>query len=207
MTNLQQHSEFLIKTLAERDRLQQELDKTSRGKENALSGVLLSGRARDIVNSVLVLTQEKVCTFVEDVVSLALSVVYGDEYKFELEFDVKRNQSEATPWILKDGDRFSPREEVGGGVLDVTSLSLRFAFWSLMVPKPAPVFILDEPGRFLSRDKQGQFGRMLKELSEMLGVQIIMVSHSTDIIEQADKAYEVVQENGVSKCLPIGEMA
>ncbi len=61
------------------------------------------------------------------------------------------------------------------------------------------MFMLDEPGRFLSRDKQGAFGRMLQEVSELLGVQILMVSHSTDIIEYADRAYEIVQTNGISE--------
>jgi chromosome segregation ATPase len=40
---------------------------------------------------------------------------------------------------------------------------------------------------------------MLRQLSETLGIQIVLVSHSDAIIEQADRAYRIRLENGVSK--------
>lgn len=198
MTRFQRHSENLIRQEAERDRLKALLVAAEEeSKERRAEGAVLE-RAREIINEVLILTQGSVRKFVEDVVTLALSAVYGDEYRFELEYNIARNRSEAIPWITKGGERVSPREEVGGGVLDIVSLSLRLVVWALLDPRPAPVFILDEPAKFLSRDLQAAFGRMLKDMSELLGLQIILVSHSTDIIEQADKAYEVSQAGGVS---------
>ncbi len=199
MLKLQQHSEYITARTAERDYIRKEVTKLSEGCEDSQRVLRRLGRAREIVSEVLMATQETVSAFIEEVVSLALSTVYGNEYSFEFEHGVKRNQSETTPWIVKGGDRFSPREEVGGGVLDVCSLALRLAVWALKRPRSASVFVLDEPGRFLSRDKQGAFGRMLREVSKLLGVQILMVSHSTDIIEHADRAYEIVQMNGISE--------
>ena len=192
------HHEFAVARRADYTRLSKDLATTEKSLKENCSRTSVLDRAREVINEVLILTQGQTKNFVEDVVSLALSTVYRDEYKFELEYDIKRNRSEAVPWIVKGGDKFSPREEVGGGVLDVVSLSLRMAVWALLEPRPAPVFILDEPGRFLSRDKQEPFGRMLREVSDLLKIQVVLVSHSTDIIQQADRSYNVRQVDGVS---------
>jgi len=199
MTTLREHSEFLTRRKAERGRVVDDLQavRTRERKERERAVVL--GEARDVVNTVLLVTQEQVKTHVENIASLALNIVYGDDYSFELEYEVKRNQTEITPWIVHLGERCSPRDSVGGGVVDVCSLALRLAMWSLMEPQPTPVFILDEPGRFISRDKQPLFGQMLNRLCEILSIQILMVSHAGCIMNQSDVAYEVTQESGVSR--------
>lgn len=155
--------------------------------------------ARDILSEVLLGTQTKAAEFASQVVSLALSTIYGDGVSFELKYRRQRNQVEATPWIVKDGERFSPRDEVGGGVLDVASLALRLAVWAMSEPRTSPVFVLDEPGKFLSPGLRRDFGRMLGELSEMLGTQFVVVTHSPQVAEHAGAAYHVSQAGGVSK--------
>jgi len=205
MSRLAKYHDFLVRKEAELDRIKQEHQESIKKLSGAAETIDERIRAREVINDVLVITQEQVRQFVERVVSLALSSVYGQNYGFELEFDIKRNQSEITPWLVKDGDRFSLKDEVGGGVCDVCSFALRLVLWSLSSPRTSPVFILDEPGRFLSRDKQPLFGEMIQQVSSMLGLQIIMVSHSPDLIDTADRAYEVKQQNGISEVQLIKE--
>ena len=45
--------------------------------------------------------------------------------------------------------------------------------------------------RFLSRDLHHKATEMLKEISEKLGLQIIMVTHSEELIEAADKVFTI----------------
>ena len=157
-------------------------------------------QARDVVIRVMLATQGRVKTFVEDVVTQALSTIYGDNHSFELEYDQKRNQVEATPWIVIDGERNSPRDEVGGGILDIASLAMRLAVWALTDPLPSRTFLLDEPSKFLSVDMQPEFGRMLAELADMLDVQFVVVTHSPEVAEAAGKTYTIVKGgDGVSK--------
>ncbi len=198
MNRLRKHREFLIRKQAELGYMKSDLESVKEKLSGAV--VLLDNTegAREVVVNVMKLTQEQVKTYIEEVVSLALSVVYGSDYVFELEFNIKRNQSEITPWLVKDGDRFSLKDEVGGGVCDICSFALRLVLWSLSSSPTSPVFILDEPGRFLSRDKQPLFGEMIQQVSKLMGVQIILVSHSPDLIDTADRAYEVTQHNGIS---------
>ncbi len=155
--------------------------------------------ARDLLVQVLLSTQGQVKGFIEEVATSALSAIYGPEYGFELEYAARRNQVEAAPWIVVGGERFSPRDEVGGGVLDVVSLALRMALWAMAEPRTAPTFLLDEPSKFLDTDRQADFGHMLAELAETLGAQFLVVTHSPAVAEFAGVAYAVSQgEDGVS---------
>jgi len=197
MTTLQTHNNFYTTANARKeiaaDMLAQLVGRATITQERASN----LEKAREIAQCVLLLTQGRVKTAIEEIVTLALSTVYP-ELSFELEYEIKRNQSEATPWIVENGDRHSPRDEVGGGVLDIVSLGLRLALWALMEPKPANIFILDEPAKFLSRDKQPLFSEMLSQLSKTLGVQILIVSHNNAIIDSADKVYKISQSDGIS---------
>jgi DNA repair exonuclease SbcCD ATPase subunit len=188
----------LARLVATRDSLRQQLVDNTNQLKTAQELHGNTEAARDVVNTVLLATQLRVKEYVEDIVTAALVVVYGDRYGFELEYQIKRNQSEATPWVLKMGERVSPKEEVGGGVCDVCAFAMRLALWSLQTPRPASVFILDEPGRFISVDKQPLFGQMLKMLAEMMGIQIVMVSHADPLIDTADRAWRVTQAADIS---------
>ena len=61
-----------------------------------------------------------------------------------------------------------------------------------------------EPFRFISRDLQQRAGEILKVLSNRMQLQIIMVSHIGEIIDVADKVFEVKKDKqGISKVLII----
>jgi len=196
---IEQADRVLRRREAEREVRRAEVDDLARRLSSLDRDASEWEQARDLLVAVLLQTQGRVRGFIEDVVTLALSAVYGSEYKFELEYDAKRNQVEATPWITISGERRSPREELGGGVLDVASLALRMALWAIMEPRPSSTFLLDEPSKFLDADRQPDFGRMLVELADTLGVQFVVVTHSPALAEHGGTAYSVSQADGVSK--------
>ena len=154
--------------------------------------------AREIVNNVLCATQNEVKGFIEEVVSLALSTVHGEEFGFEIEYNIKRNQSEVYFWIMENGERNAPDFDSGGGIKDTCAFALRVAMYALMNPKTAPLLILDEPAKHLSNDMQEAFGRMLSEISNLLGIQIVTISQSEKCTLEADKTYKIYKENGIS---------
>jgi len=154
--------------------------------------------AREIVNDVLCNTQNEVKGFIEEVVSLALSTVHGPEYSFEIDYTIKRNQSEANFYFVKNGEKYSPDFDSGGGVRDTAAFALRVVMYALMDPKPSPIFILDEPAKHLSYNLQELYGIMLNEISQLLGLQIITISQSVDCVREADRIYHVFMENEVS---------
>jgi DNA repair exonuclease SbcCD ATPase subunit len=181
LTSLQkEHSEFIEKEAMNRSRM------------STLEKALV------FVQEVAQKTQEQLVIHIQDVVNTALDTCFPDEYQFNLIFEIKRNKTEARLVFMKNGFEIDPMEASGGGVVDVASFALRIAAWSLGTT--GNTICLDEPMKFLSRDLQPRAGEILKEISTKLGLQFIMVSHVADIIQSADKVFEISMNKGVSIC-------
>ena len=86
----------------------------------------------------------------------------------------------------------------GGGVVDLTAFALRISSY-ILERGSDNVIIFDEPFRFVSRDLQERAGQILKTLSEKLKLQIILITHIPELVNIADKAFEVKKIDGVSK--------
>jgi len=156
--------------------------------------------ARDIMNSIGIIAQDSVKTIIEDLVTKALQTVFDDTYSLVILNQVSRNKPE-TVLLLKIGDQECPLREdlVGGGVLDVVGFVLRVVLWAFEEKKSRNTIILDEPGKFISKDKLELFGCMIKEISESLNLQFIIITHEEELIEAADIAYLNLIEQGVSR--------
>ena len=154
-------------------------------------------QAQALIQKVAQETQEQLTFQIEDVVNTALSTCFPDEYKFHMNIEIKRNNTEASLILTKNGVDINPMEAVGGGVLDVVSMGLRIASWSLSGYNN--ILIIDEGFKFLSRDLQPKMADILQEISEKLEVQFIQVSHSPDIIEKSDRVFTIALSDGVSR--------
>lgn len=164
-------------------------------KEIFLNNVELS---QSFIQEIAKQTQEKLKYHIEDIVQLALDACFPEEYEFQVKFEIKRGQTEASLLFLKDEDSINPIHSSGGGAVDVAAFALRIAVWSL--GKTSPVLLLDEPFRFLSRDLHERAGKILKSLSDKLGLQIIMVTHNKEMAERiSDKIFQVFKKENISE--------
>lgn len=137
-------------------------------------------------------TQSQLKFQIEDIVNLALETCFPNEYVFQLQFTIARGKTDAELVFLsqKTNRPIDPMNASGGGVVDLTSFALRIASYALEQGIDN-VIILDEPFRFISRDLQVRAGEILKTLSEKLGLQILMVTHIGEMIDIANKVFEV----------------
>jgi len=156
-------------------------------------------KAQKVIQRVAQITQKQLEYHVSELVSLALSGVFENPYDLVVDFVQKRNKTEAELWFEREGERVDPLDASGGGAVDVASFALRVSLWSLRHKKTRRTLILDEPFKHLSAELQPRAGEMLKEISERMGIQIIMVSHNQDLIGIGDKAFEVTLKAGISK--------
>lgn len=154
--------------------------------------------AQDVMNTVSVLAQTEFKGVVESLVTEALHYVFGENYAFEIESSVSRNQAEAQMWVTIDGVRHSLKDELGGGVVDVCSFVLKVTFWALQLNRTEPVLIFDEPLKNIDSGRLEAIGVMIKTLSERLGVQYIIVTHEQELAAIADVSYRVILTEGVS---------
>lgn len=155
-------------------------------------------KAREIIREVALQTQLKLSDSLSEIVSLALSSVFPDPYNFKVDFVQRRNKTECDLLLERNGEVVSPLSATGGGVVDVISFALRAVCWFFSVNRPRRLLILDEPFKHLSNSYMPAAGEMLQMISKKLGIQIIMVSHEPDLIDNADRVFSVVQKDGVS---------
>lgn len=133
--------------------------------------------ALTVLRSAGSLLQEKVHHQIGLFVSRALHIVFEERYEFRIRFVERRKQTEAELELLLDGVAVDPMTATGGGVVDIIAFALRLACLRLSRPSAEPILILDEPFKFVSRDRLPFVKKMLEELSQEAGIQILMVTH------------------------------
>ena len=128
------------------------------------------------------LTLSNLSVRIGTIVTKALTQVLGEGYKLNLDFDIKYNKLAADMYLEKDGKRYDLKRDNGDGVVDIVALALRVAILCLDRRKLRRLLILDEPCGAVSVNYQSVLGKMIKQLSDMLDLQIIMVaSHGSNM--------------------------
>lgn len=196
---IQKLRQKLERKKGQQTQLQSDLQAAKSQEENITAEIIDIEQAQAIIQIVAQKTQEELEYRLSEIVSLALAAVFDDPYKLKVNFVIRRGKTECDLLFEKNNEIFDPLTSSGGGAIDIASMALRIAIWSLTQPKTRNVLILDEPFRFLSREYQVKASVMLKELSKKLKLQIIMVSHSEFLIEGADKIFQISIKKGISK--------
>ncbi len=155
-------------------------------------------QAREIIREVGLKTQQGLQFHISDITSLALEAVFENPYELKAEFVQRRNKTECDLFFQRQGDKIDPLSGSGVGAVDVAAFALRIASWSMSHPRTRNTIILDEPFRFLSEDYQEQASQMLKEISQRLGIQFIIVTHEQVLASYADRTFEVKIKKGIS---------
>ena len=149
--------------------------------------------ARWVLSEVARQTQLQFKGYVESLVTKCINTVFDRDFEFILEYEIKANKTYIKP-MVREGDTEPqvPKEEMGVGILDLLSFALRVVLWSLERPKSRPVFILDEPMRDLGKGKLlDRAGDILKELSQRLKLQLILITHEPQLCRIADRVFEI----------------
>jgi len=155
-------------------------------------------QAREVIREVGLKTQQQLSFHISDIASLALDAVFDDPYELLAEFVQRRNKTECDLFFVRDNERMDPLSASGGGAVDVAAFALRIASWSMQRPKSRSTIILDEPMRFLSVDHQEKASAMIKQISERLGIQFIIITHEPTLALAADKVFEIHIKKGVT---------
>jgi len=187
MTN---YKSLLDQSIGRRDALQSQKDAYLKKIDYLIERQKTIELVQALVQKVAKETQEQLKFQIEDIVKTCIDTCFPDEYDFKVEFEIKRGKTECALKFYKNGHEIDDLlESGGGGVVDVVSLALRIASWSM--GNTANVLVLDEPGKFVSRDLQGRFAEVISEISHKLNVQIIMNSHIPELIETSDKIFRI----------------
>lgn len=141
---------------------------------------------------------------IEEIVTSALAVVFGRDYRFSIEIETKANQPVAEYYLTSEGVTTQlrrPDYARGGGVVDVVSLALRLAVAELTgIQGP---FLLDEVGKHVSQEYAPNVAYFLKEYGQKFGRQMILITHNAALAEVGDVSLGVTQRGGKSEVVPV----
>lgn len=156
-------------------------------------------KALAVVREVSIQTQQQLQYHISDITSMALESVFPDPYEVKIDFVERRNSTECDIYFERDGVRVDPLESSGYGAVDIAAFALRIASWSMSVPMKRNVIIMDEPMRFVSAEYQEAASAMIKEVSDKLGIQFIIISHNPVMATYADHVFETSIKKGITK--------
>ncbi len=206
MTAIREIRSTLEHKKGRRDQLQSSIDTTSSKIKKDKRTLHKYERALEIVKQVGLATQKQLEYHLSEQTSLAMAAVFDDPYNLKLNFQEKRGKTEVEILFTRRDLEFPPLGSAGGGTIDVASLALRIAYWSMRQDKKVrPLLLLDEPfSQLKGEDANRRALAIVQEISEKLGLQIISVSDERmpreDIMDNADRVFLVSQNSdGVSK--------
>lgn len=155
--------------------------------------ITLHEKVTSLLNTIGEERQQKAQTTIESLVTMGLQTIFGSELSFHLIQRVSGNKAQIEFIIrttLSDGsiidtDVMSSR---GGGLSSVVGVLLRLVI--LLLSKPSNSFlVLDESFSHVSAEYLDRVSDFLKEVTTKTNVQIILITHQTELIENADICY------------------
>lgn len=165
-----------------REVLENQRKSTEVSFENAEKEYAVSLETQRLIREASQMTLSNLSVRIGTIVTKALTQVLGTGYKFKLDFDIKYNKLATGMYLEKDGNRYDLRKDNGDGVVDIVALALRVAVLCLDRRKLRRILILDEPCGAVSVNYQQVLGAMIKQLSDMLDLQVVMVaSHGSNM--------------------------
>lgn len=150
-------------------------------------------KAVELLNMVQVVTRDKIKNEFEILVTYAVKFIYGENYKFHLDFGTRGNLQELNFSIETPNfnEKYDPMDTSGGGILDIISLALRIVLMEVNMPKIQGFILMDESLKHLSSNYLPQASLFLKEISQKLNRQIIFISHEDEFINSDYNTIEV----------------
>lgn len=186
---------------AQYDSVSSEIKKLEKDKVFALADSELYDACAKALSTTSMLIQEGITHKIEKIVTSIYRYVFGGTDEFVIKVDRKRKVPVATFWIKthKNGKEvlIDPITAEGGGKVDVIALGLRIAGLLLYAPNKRRILFLDEPLRFLSSSlTSAQPYRLravdfLKQVSKAYGIQVVAVTHDSELKELADSVINV----------------
>jgi len=175
-----------------------------KSKENSVQSLKnrlrIAEEGQTIIQHVAKKTQDTLEYKISSIVSLALESIMDDPYEFLLRFEPKRGKTECVPLFKRRGIEQDPMFASGFGAVDIAAYFWRIALQNLQYPRTCKTIISDEPFRDLKGDEMPErAGQAAKMISEKLGLQLIMTSHTREVISSADKVFKTTLVSGITK--------
>jgi len=145
-------------------------------------------------------TRQMIINKISRIVTDALKKVLDKNLEFEMQLSTERNQVDIK-FLVKDNTMNKSYEilnSFGGGLADIVSFPLRVSLLLKWSPQLSRVLIMDEMFKAVDVTNKEFLGEFVRQLSEKLNLQIILVTHSPELASKAHQQFKVNNYKGVS---------
>lgn len=163
--------------------------------------IVLSEKVGIVVQKLTELSRKETLDKVAAIVTTALQDVKDPNLSFKINYKIERGQSVAEFVIYnsKLGQEMGIMESCGGTIADIVEFALKVSLLLKWQPQLAKIFILDEAFKHVSPEDRPKLANFVKLLSEKLELQIILVSHSPEVTQDAHKVFYVTHDGTKSE--------
>lgn len=177
------------------DANQESMNKVYVDIDNMNSNKALLEKSKPYIDDIIDKFSETSLKRLEELLTLGVSRIFQDrDYRVEIKVSEKRSSKCAELYLIDGGHAFMMRDScVAGGILVVVGFLIQvFYVANLDVSK---TLFLDEALSNISTQYLDNFFSFVKELSEQIGLTVILITHDNRFLEYADRIYKV--NNGV----------
>lgn len=129
---------------------------------------------------------------VEATITYGLRVVFDDHpLTFKFQSGMARGGPTLEPVLQFEGVEQPILDAFGGGPATVVAFLLRLLVCHRL--GLYPLILLDETFSMVSRQYVPNVAKLLRELSEQMGFTFILITHQSDFVEHATRAYEIAE--------------
>lgn len=145
-------------------------------------------------------TRKQILGSISSIVSDALQKIKDPNLEFRMLLSTERNQIDVEFKIFDKSvnQEYDVLNSCGGSIADIITFPLRISLLLKWSPALAPILILDENFKFVSVQDQEALAEFVRQVSEQLGIQTILVTHSERVSSKANRIFQVSKQNGIS---------
>ena len=112
-----------------------------------------------------------------------LQSIFGEVYEYQMRGKISRGLLAIEHVVIdSEGNELNPLLAMGGGLVDVLAFALRLG--ALILSDAGRLLVLDEPFRFLSRDKLPVMREVQALLADEYSIQTLMVTHLAELVPE-----------------------
>ena len=197
---LKERNETLISKKAQNTLLNKEIESNNEKISKFESQIKVCKTALEFLEEIANLRRNSIKSKIESILTEAIKMIYGENYKVELTYSFKNNRSNMEIEAVKTtqfGEVRRTMEGFGGGVSDCIAVPLRLLVL-LGSRQTDKVCILDEAFKHVDIDRVDNVAQFIKNISSKLGIQIILLSHHEVMTGVANKVYQIQDNDGKS---------
>ena len=145
--------------------------------------------------------------------SSSIHKIFGEDKNLLFLFDKAKKKNPSVnikisqPFDETEGELITDiMDAEGGAMVDIVALSLRLAMIELVNPKQTGPIFLDETFKYVAKNESiRSAGDFLREASDKMDKQMIIITHSSELLPYADKLF--IFEAGPKKTVHIKEQS